>query len=325
MPHVNDAFRMSECARLLGGPARLEHVARVNGRRIIDTADPGQQEFQALLLWCLLSPARSLPWDIGVGRSFPDMQLYYSWVSPQHDHLATGWSVAARVASYLLPIIQPAEDGGLRLSGIPGLRFTDAGKGHIRLTHLPTNGVLDLHDYSPVGKDLLTAQLASETGFRKAETDQQKDAHLWRFATLTALEKAELDRHWTLAAQVPVLSAVMARIHLLWRHFRCGAELDLNKVSGRSRISWWDGPSAPDLARQLVDPPLGVPDARWAPIELRGPAIFIIGDSHLELRGPVETGPAGCPVPATGMAGGGGFRPGSGSAGPSAGSTPAAR
>jgi hypothetical protein len=113
MPHVNDTFWMSECARLLGGPARLEHAARVNGRRIIDTADPGQQEFQALLLWCLLSPARSLPWDLGAGRSFPDMQLYYSWASPQPGHLAMGWSAAARVASYLLPIMQPAENGEL--------------------------------------------------------------------------------------------------------------------------------------------------------------------------------------------------------------------
>lgn len=286
MPHVNDRFRMSECARLLGGPAMLEHAARINRRRIIDAADPGQQEFQALLLWCLLSPARSLPWDIAVRRSFPDMQLYYSWVSPQQDRLATGWTVAARVASYLLPIMRPADDGELRLSGIPGLRLTDVGKGHIRLTHLPTGGVLDLHDYSAPGRQLLTLQLDRETGFSDGPADHQEDGHLWRLDTLTALEKTGLDRHWALTAHVPAMSAFMARINLLWRHFRSGAELEVNKVSGRPRISWWDGPTSPDLARQLVNPPLAVPGARWAPFDLDGTVLFSVGDSCLELRGP---------------------------------------
>ena len=134
--------------RLLGEPRSLTRAAQVGGRRPLDTASPGQQEFQALLLWCLFSPPRSLRWDTKGGRSFRAMQDYYSWVSPQPDYLATGWTVPARVASYLLPDLISDRDidgGPLRFSGIPGLRVAGFTKQAICLQHLPTGGVLRLY------------------------------------------------------------------------------------------------------------------------------------------------------------------------------------
>src|ERR1039457_4529693 len=95
VPHVNDAHRRAECARLLGGPARLDRAARAGGCRVIDTSSPAQQEVQALLLWSLLSPRRSLRWDSGKGRAFRDLHSYYTWASPQPGYLAMGWTVAA--------------------------------------------------------------------------------------------------------------------------------------------------------------------------------------------------------------------------------------
>jgi hypothetical protein len=62
---------------------------------------------------------------------------------PEQDRLVTGWSVAVRVASYLLP---STEDGGPGFSGIPGLRFAGVTRTGIELVHLPTGGRLELHD-----------------------------------------------------------------------------------------------------------------------------------------------------------------------------------
>jgi hypothetical protein len=140
VPHVNDARTRAECARLLGGPAKLERAARSGSGRVIDTSSPAQQEFQALLLWSLLSPRRSLRWDAGKGRAFRDLHSYYTWVSPQPEYLAMGWTVAARVARYLLPDLRCDDDGQARCSGIPGLRLAGIAKGSFQLTHLPTGG-----------------------------------------------------------------------------------------------------------------------------------------------------------------------------------------
>ena len=58
--------------------------------------------------------------------------------------------------------------------------------------------------------------------------------------------------HWSRHA--PILSAVMGRIHVLWQHWRHGAELDISPVTGLPRLSWWAGPdtdSARAAARRL--------------------------------------------------------------------------
>lgn len=290
MPHVNDARRLGECARLLGAPLSAELAARKDGRRPLDTADPGQREFQALLLWCLLSPDRSLSWDTKTGRSLRDMQCYYNWVSPRQDRLVTGWTVAERVASYLLPW---AQDGDPGFSGVPGLRLHGVTSLGIELVHLPTGGMLELRDSTREDADGRAGALRFETG-DTAGTGQP----LWLSPALSAGEETALGE-WSLGAHAPALSAVMARIHLLW-HGNTGAELGTDPATGIPRLSWWGGPPLARVASLLTDPasPLRVPGSRrW---HRSGHAMFVgVGDAAVGLRGPAvaswPAGPAGQP------------------------------
>lgn len=283
MPHVNDKRNRAECARLLGGPSQFNVAARKNGRRIIDTGIPGQQEFQALLLWCLLSPQRSIKWDTKSGRSFREMFLYYSWASPQPSLLASGWTVAPRVASYLLPTIRTSDIGEPQYSGIPGLRFDSASKRRLRLTHLPTGGIIDLYQPHADGASFIKELLYSEAGISNSCGREDSEA-LWTKSSLAPTELTELTA-WPLVSHAPLLSAVMARINILWQHWGNRAELDINPFTGRPRLSWWAGPSMRSFVRLLTDSPIEIRSARWSH---SGDSclMLIVDDSRLELRGP---------------------------------------
>jgi hypothetical protein len=64
---------------MFGSSAAL-HRIRASAGNPLDTDSPGQREFQALLMWCLLSPVRTLRWDTNSGRSFQDMHYYFGSV-----------------------------------------------------------------------------------------------------------------------------------------------------------------------------------------------------------------------------------------------------
>lgn len=287
MPHVNDARARAECARLLGGPARLERAARAGSCRVIDTRNPAQQEFQALLLRSLLSPRRSLRWDTGKGRAFRDLQGYYSWVSPQPGYLAMGWTVAARVARYLLPDLRSDDDGQPRCSGIPGLRLAGIARGSIQLTHLPTCGALELHEASRFRPAIMAGSLRLETCHSpEDQRGYEASERLWQRPELHEAETADLAA-WTLSRHAPVLSAVMARIHVLWRHWRNSAELDISPATGLPRLSWWAGPDTDEFARLLVASPIEADGALWMNGQENSLVITLDG-SRLELRGPAR-------------------------------------
>lgn len=266
---------------------KLEQAARKNGHLVIDAHSGRQEEFQALLLWCLLSPRRSIRWDTRKGRAFRDMHAYYNWVSPQQGYLAIGCTVAARVARYLLPDISNYQDGQLFCSGIPGLRFDGTNKGCVRLTHLPTGGMLELHDDSGFRASMMADLLRMETC--QCPEDLQRHERgdlLWQRPGLDETEAASLS-DWPYAPHAPVLSAIMARIHVLWRYWDNGAELDLNLATGRPRLSWWEGPGTEDLARLLVASDIEITGARWG----YGPdhtLVAALRSSRLELRGPAS-------------------------------------
>jgi hypothetical protein len=285
MPHVNDARTRAQCALLLGGPPRLERAARAGGFRVIDTPSPAQQEFQALLLWSLLSPRRSLSWDTHKGRALRDLHGYYTWVSPQPGYLATGWTTVARVARYLLPDLRHDYDGQPSSSGIPGLRVADITKSSIRLTHLPTGGTLELHETGGLTAELMAGVLRRET-CHNSEDQRSYDAgeRLWQQPELHDAETADLE-HWTLARHAPVLSAVMARIHLLWQHCRHGAELDISPATALPRLSWWAGPGTDELARLLVASAIEARGAQWM-YGQENTLVITLDDARLELRGP---------------------------------------
>lgn len=301
MPHVNDARRENECADMLGNPPpSLEQAGYVNGHRLLDTPNPGQREFQALLLWCLLSPRRSLPWDTKGGRAFQDIEYYYRWVSPQRELIAIGTTWAARVARILLPIstsvllpaptsarpasgrrlIRQASVSERRLSGIPGLRISNISKQAIHLVHLPTGGALDLYDPHPSPyASLKDSRLESEVGCFDS---------LWANNPLTSEEEASLTC-WSLARYAPPLSAVMARIELLWGESDSSAELDVNHLNGVPRLSWWAGLSHSELAAMLTkNPIMKVAGARSLPGDGHGQTMLWVDDAALHLRGPQE-------------------------------------
>jgi len=287
VPHVNDAHRRAECARLLGGPARLDRAARAGGCRVIDTSSPAQQEFQALLLWSLLSPRRSLRWDSGRGRAFRDLHSYYTWVSPQPEYLAMGWTVAARVARYLLPDLRSDYDGQPCCSGIPGLRLAGIAKGSIQLTHLPTGGALELHEASRFRPAIMADALRLETCHSpEDQRGYEAGERLWQRPELHEAETADLAA-WTLSRHAPVLSAVMARIHVLWRHWRHRAELDISPATGWPRLSWWAGPDTDEFARLLVASAIEADGAQWMYGQENSLVITLDG-SRLELRGPAS-------------------------------------
>lgn len=281
MPHVNDKNQYAECVRLLRGPVGLERAARVNGRRIIDTSDPGQQEFQALLLWALLSPSRSIRWDSRIGRSFREMFLYFNWASPQPRHMAMGWTVAARIASYLLPEVERDHEGIVRFCGIPGLRFTKTSARSIRLTHIPTSGIIDLSESNRQTARFMEEHLRSEV---ECAHSPASDDVTWTAHRLTEAEEIAL-REWPLSHHAPLLSAIMARISLLWRYWDNGSELDINPISLRPRLSWWAGPSSATLVKLLKDSPISVKCLSVSRVDTNT-RILWLGDSALELRGP---------------------------------------
>lgn len=281
MPHVKDKSNYAECARLLRGPVSLERAARVNGRRIIDTSDRGQQEFQALLLWALLSPNRSIRWDSRIGRSFREIFLYFSWASPQPGHMATGWTVAARIAAYLLPEVERDHKGTLRFCGIPGLRFTETTARSIRLTHIPTGGIIDLAEQNRQTARFMEEHLLSEVSCAHSPAS---DDVTWTASRLTEVEETALF-DWPLPQHAPLLSAIMARISLLWRYWDNGSELDVNPISLRPRLSWWAGPSSATFVDLLSNSPISVAGLHASRIDTNTRIIWL-GDSALELRGP---------------------------------------
>lgn len=291
MPHVNDARRLRERAQLLGSPLSVDLQARSAGRRPIDPVEPGQEEFQALLLTCLLSPHRSLSWDGRTGRSFRQMFLYYSWASPRADSLAMGWTVASRVASYLLPAATAPGADGPGFAGIPGLRLASLERKCIKLVHLPTGGRFELHDrmWEDLGMRISDFEMENG-GADRIPGDSERV--LWTASEVSAQEAAGLAAEWTLAEHAPVLSAVMARIHILWQHWRTGTQLQLgaNPVTGLPRLSWSSGPSAEAIGELFTSRASAI---RVSGARLRdastGVSILTKGDSAVELQGPEST------------------------------------
>jgi hypothetical protein len=171
--------------------------------------------------------------------------------------------------------------------GVPGLRFDGTAHGRIRLSHLPTGGHLELHQprADPVQ---LQAQLHHETAARRH--DQARTAPPpWHWEELADAEETAL-AGWALAPHACLLSAIMARIHVLWAHWPNGAELDVNPATGRPRLSWWGGPGTEELAFVLLTSAIQISGASWQ----HGPAHTITlttGKAAVELRGPAR-----CPM-----------------------------
>ncbi|GAB2841812.1 hypothetical protein GCM10027176_52060 [Actinoallomurus bryophytorum] len=140
---------------------------------------------------------------------------------------------------------------------------------------------MELCEPRSMSADDVTRSLHSETS---RSENRQQDTPLWEEAGLTPVELTDL-AEWTLARHATLLSAVMSRINILWRHWDNRAELDIDKFTGRPRLSWWDGPSTRELANLLTSSAIEIRGARWAHAHDET-LLIAVGDALLELRGP---------------------------------------
>jgi hypothetical protein len=114
-------------------------------------------------------------------------------VSPQPGYLAIGWTVAARVARYLLPDLRSDDHGQPRCSGIPGLRLAGIATGSIQLTHLPTGGALELHEASRFRPAIMADALRLETCHSPEDQhDFEAGELLWQRPELDDAETADM-------------------------------------------------------------------------------------------------------------------------------------
>ncbi|MFJ5804497.1 hypothetical protein [Streptomyces decoyicus] len=186
---MNDKAEFSECRELLGIPARVLGRRENNGRLALDTDQPGQQAFQAILWDCFFSRDLEHPWDRHGGRSFRDLILHFSYIAPQSHRLLIATNTAGRVASYLLPYTRTFPDGSYEHYGIPGLRVEQVRKRTLVLRHLPTGGLLALQDNSfSMTARTMRYLLNDEVEVRRGdETDTRRP--VWRQKGLTTEEE----------------------------------------------------------------------------------------------------------------------------------------
>ncbi|MER5356992.1 hypothetical protein [Streptomyces sp. NPDC002785] len=279
MPYTSDKARRAQCRHLLDLSAHdLMPLLDPAGRIHLDTPDPSQQIFQAMLQLCLFSRHREHPFDRMGGRTFPELLLYYSVVLPRPDRLVLRLSCAARVARYLLPTLTTASDKPAELTGLPGLRLEEVGRRSLLMRHLTTGGRLEfqdsrqqlggwdmqLLDESDQGRQLLkgaTHMTSAEEGF----------AHYWAPTPCTALR-----------------SALITRGHLWWSTFAHGAVTEYSRrPEGRYRVRWAKGYLVDELGALLTASAVAIPGAVYTPAACQGDAgVLRLADAVVELEGP---------------------------------------
>ncbi|MFF4989721.1 hypothetical protein ACFY19_21195 [Streptosporangium saharense] len=292
MPHTNDKHVFDEVAEILGGPRPLHHSARVNGKRVIDTPNPGQREFQSLLARCLFSKSRTTPWDLMVGRSFYELRSYFSLVSPQLDSLVIVTNTATRIASYLLPYTRSHSQNFHECAGIPGLRVDGYGRGMIRLKHLPTNGVLELRDTNDYPKSC-GAQWTREVFEGEIGRNRDSDCRsaswssAWRKSHMDKAEEASF-KAWPTAWGTPLFSGILARAQILWySHWSSGLLTANQFTSAPYRLDWDENITVKEFGRLLTESAIRIDGAKFEISDHNtGRGLLSLGDTQLELSGP---------------------------------------
>ncbi|MFE7528499.1 hypothetical protein ACFU7Y_22660, partial [Kitasatospora sp. NPDC057542] len=236
-------------------PLDVLRAVTTHGRVELDTADPGQATFQALLWDLLFSRGRDHPWNHRGDRSFPDLALYISWVAAQPRGLGMLVSVAPRVANYLLPRTQTFPDGVH--FGIPGLRIEQVTGRSLHLLHLPTRGRLEIRDTSPGTSRSMRSRLRWET-----DVDEEAGSlAFWQKAGITPAEEAAA-HHWAEAPCAPLRSALMVRANFWWRQYPHTAELIPPRRSNTSRcLQRRNGRTCTEMGNLLVSSAIRIPDA----------------------------------------------------------------
>lgn len=285
MPYTSDKARRAQCRQLLDLSAHdLKPLLDSAGRLHLDTPDPSQQIFQAMLQLCLFSRHREHPFDRMGGRTFPELLLYYSAVLPRPDRLVLRLSCAARVALYVLPRLTTASDKPAELAGIPGLRLEEVSHRSLLMRHLPTDGLLEFQDRrGPLdGWDM---RLLNDTnqghqllkGVRHVTPGEEAFAHYWDPTPCTALR-----------------SALITRGNLWWSAFEHGTVTEYSRhPGGQYRIRWENGRLMDELGALLTRSAVAIPGATYTPAACRGDAgLLRLAGAMIELEGPCKPGDA---------------------------------
>lgn len=291
MPYSRDKRVFEECVKWLSGPPSLHATACVNGRRILDTTEPGQQLFQALLADCLFSRHRSHPWDQMKGRSFSELLSYFGWVCPLPDRLVICTNTPARIANYLLPYTNVFGPGSFEHSGIPGLRVVACRRRAIDLVHLPTGGRLELLDPQKnrhsTPRDMrrtLRLELEMHRDWREEEVGRSP---VWRSEELTREERAA-EPAWQWAPSTNLRSAMMARAGLFWSTSYHESEFRLARRSDSALLLMWrEGRTTTEMGELLTGRAVGIPGAQFElPPAEYAPGVLRLGGTAMEILGP---------------------------------------
>ena len=194
------------------------------------------------------------------------------------------------MASYLLPATTATEEGRPGFSGIPGLRLVSITKAGVELVHLPTGGRLELRDDMCGDLQFRTGLFHSEMRATAGAGNPGNEHPLGLAPTISDQEKAGLDE-WTLAPHASAPSAVMARIHVLWRYLDTGLELSTDPATGIPRLSWWSGAPLDEVCHLLVEASSAIHVAGARQRKQGTHSVFLsIRDATVELRGPTTRG-----------------------------------
>ncbi|MFI6938477.1 hypothetical protein ACIBI4_04315 [Streptomyces sp. NPDC050418] len=209
MPHRRDAARLRAVHDLLDIP--YSAIPRTSsGLPALDSADAGQQRFQAALFTCLMSSSvERHVWEHPMKPALASVSSYVNWIIPYPDRVDLHTNTACRVASRLMPL-QYGED---RISGIPGLRLIGYGKQRLRLLHLPTGGHLDLVDtHACSTRRGMGQDLRFETRWHHKPAQRP----LWQLAEVTPEEQAH-HLHWATEPCTALRSSLLIRaIWMYW-------------------------------------------------------------------------------------------------------------
>ncbi|MFJ2407281.1 hypothetical protein ACIOUE_38985 [Streptomyces xanthochromogenes] len=279
MPYTRDKARRAQCRQLLDLSIHdLTPLLDSAGQLHLDTPDPAQQLFQALLQLCLFSRKREHPFDRMCGRAFPDLLWYYGRVLPHPDRLVLRLTCAARVARYLLPTLTTPPNQPAELTGIPGLRLEEVTRRSLVLRHLPTGGLLEIRDQSQQ-LDWCDLQILDEYDPRR---------QLLKNALRTTPAEDAFAHYWAPTPCTALRSALITRGHLWWRAFQHEAATDVShRPGGLYRIRWSKGYRTNDVGELLTASSIAIPGAIYRPAARSGDAgVLQLGDALVELDGP---------------------------------------
>ncbi|MFJ6785295.1 hypothetical protein [Streptomyces yangpuensis] len=279
-PHSNDLLLRRACANYLY--IRQRAIPRTaSGSIQLDWAGSQQQDFQAMLVTCLMSTS-----DTPHALEHPKKTCiasasgYFNAIMSRPEVLEILTNTACRIASRLMPVLYDQS----RIAGIPVLRLLNVTSHRVRLIHLPTSARLDLIDSSP-SRDRTRRDMRRD--FLR-ETQWHAQPHiepLWEKAGLTAAEEAQ-KHHWARQTCTPLRSALLVRSMPIWYKFDLYPTL-LAPTRGQQHYQLvWEAdayhPGADQVGELLTQSPVRIPRARYQPLTAEA-GLLTLDDSGLVL------------------------------------------